>query len=446
MMENRSFDHLLGFTGNPEIDGVAPGEFTNRDDSGEPHRVADGAAYQGQLVNDPGHDFEDVFLQMYGVAPGTPVGYRSMSGFDVSYQQHGGSPDDIMRCFRPDQGPVLSALARQYAVCDRWFSSVPGPTLPNRAFVHFGTSFGRLDMSPAYFQRQPSIYQRMYAAGCAGTIYYYAKWSGTMGLTFLLNDQDGYFGLWGDFLDACKHNRLPQYAFVEPPYYDHGEILAGDQHPDHNIQVGDNFLRQVYNAIRSNNETWHSTLLIIVWDEHGGIYDHVPPPKVADQSLDPGWVSTAPPFNFDRYGVRVPAVIISPYIRKGTVSHELYDHASIPATAAAQFGATATAISNRERHANTLLSLLDATVRNDDQPDFSAVPVALPHAVSQADADAAQLHLDHVAEVHAALQSVDPGLAAQMDPTAVKTEADASQFVEKAMASIHPSAQAEAQP
>jgi phospholipase C len=445
MMENRSFDHLLGFTWNPGIDGVTPGEYSNLDKDGEPHAVTDGAQYQGQLVNDPGHDFEDVYLQMYGVPAGTPAGEPTMSGFAQSYQEHGGGPADIMRCFRPDQVPVLSALGRQYAVCDRWFSSVPGPTLPNRAFAHFGTSFGRLDMDPVYFGSQPSIYQRMYGAGATAMIYYYANWSGTMGLTFLLNDQDGYFGLWGDFLNDCKKNQLPQYAFIEPPYYDHEDTLAGDQHPDHNIQVGDNFIRQVYNAIRSNNDTWHSTLLLIVWDEHGGIFDHVAPPAVPQQNQD-GHVSTAPPFNFDRYGVRVPAVVVSPYIQKGTVSHTLFEHASIPATAAAQFIGTGSAISNRERYANTLLALLDATILNDDQPDFSAQPAVPAGAVSSAGNDAAQLHLDHVAEVHRVLQTADPALAAQMDPTAVRTEQDASQFVEKAMTSIHPAGAAAATP
>jgi phospholipase C len=163
-----------------------------------------------------------------------------------------------------------------------------------------------------------------------------------------------------------------------------------------------------------------------------------------------GFVSTAPPFNFDRFGVRVPAVIISPYIKKGTVSHTLFEHASLPATAAAQFIQTPSAVSNRERFANNLLSLLDITVLNDDQPDFSAQPAVLTAAASSAASPAANLHSDQVTEVHNALQIANPELAAQMDPNAVETEQDASQFIEKAMAAIHPDAEAattaEAQP
>src|SRR5208283_896837 len=126
---------------------------------------------------------DDVYFQMYGVTFGTPAGDPNMSGFARSYEQQGGDPQDIMRCFQPAQVPNTAALARSYAVCDRWFSSVPGPTLPNRAFAHFGTSFGRLDMSPVYFSNKPNIYSRLTAAGGQGKIYYYDQTSGTMGLT-----------------------------------------------------------------------------------------------------------------------------------------------------------------------------------------------------------------------------------------------------------------------
>jgi len=442
MMENRSFDHLLGYlmTGNINIDGIADNLYSNPDADGEPHRTVSGAAYQGQLIADPGHDVDDVYFQMYGVPFGSPAGEPTMSGFAQSYQQMGGDPQSVMYCFTPAQLPNTAALARAYAVCDRWFSSVPGPTLPNRAFAHFGTSFGRVDMSPVYFANQPNIYSRLKAAGAQGKIYYYAPWSGTMGLTFLLTSQSQYFGLWGDFQDDCKKNRLPQYSFVEPPYFDNGSVIAGDQHPDHNVQAGDNFIRQVYEAVRSNPDTWHSTLLLVVWDEHGGIFDHVAPPAVAHTD---GFTSTAPPFGFDRYGVRVPALVISPYMSAGKVDNTLYEHASIPATATAQFigDPLAKAPFAREQYANTFLGLLEDIAPRDDQPDWSAQPAALSaDAVSRAAAPAAQLHIDHVNEVHQALTAVNPQMAAQMDPTAVKTEGDASAFVAKAMAVLHPQA------
>jgi phospholipase C len=444
MMENRSFDHLLGYLmmEDPDIDGVTDNLYSNADTAGEPHRTTSGAEYQGQLIIDPGHDAADVYFQMYGVPFGTAAGEPTMSGFSQDYQQLGGDPQDIMRCFTPQQIPNIAALARAYTVCDRWFSSVPGPTLPNRAFAHFGTSFGRLDMSPVYFSNKPNIYSRLKAAGAQGRIYYYAPWSGTLGLTFLITSQRQYFGLWGDFLSDCKNNKLPQYSFVEPPYYDNGDTIAADQHPDHNIQAGDNFVRQVYEAVRSNEDTWRSTLLLVVWDEHGGIFDHVAPPKVDHPD---GFTSTAPPFGFDRYGVRVPAIAISPYIQAGQVDHTLYEHASIPATATAQFigDPKTNAPYAREQWASNLLALLKLNAPRDDAPNWAAQPVDLsPAAVSRATAAAAQLHLNQVQEVHAALLQARPDVAAQLDPSAVQTESDASQFVGQAMAALNPAAAA----
>jgi phospholipase C len=441
MMENRSFDHILGYLAreNAAIDGIVGNDYMNRDASGEPHRTTDGAEYQGQLIADPGHDVDDVYFQMFDVPFDTPAGGPNMSGFAQSYEQQGGDPQDIMRCFLPEQVPNTVALARHYAVCNRWFSSVAGPTLPNRAFAHFGTSLGRLDMSPVYFSQKASIYQRLRKAGVQSKIYYYSQATGgTMGLTFLFTNQRDFFGLWGDFQDACKHNRLPQYSFVEPPYHDDGAVIAADQHPDHNVQAGDNFIRQVYEAIRSNNDTWHSTLFLVMWDEHGGIFDHVAPPKVEHPD---GFTSTAPVYDFAYYGVRVPALAISPYIEKGTVSQTLFEHASLPATATAQFigDPKVNAPYAREQWANTLLALLTRDAPRDELPDWAANPVHLePADVSSAANPAAALHLDHVAEVHAVLQQTNPTLAAQMDPAAVKTEGDAAQFVAKAMAAIHP--------
>ena len=381
MMENRSFDHLLGFMKreNPEIRGIVGGDFSNLTTAGVRVPVSEGAQFQGQL-SDPGHDYSDVFLQMYGKPVGAPVGEPDMSGFVQSYEQlvGAGKGNDVMCCFTSDQLPVISALARSYAVCDQWFSSVPGPTLPNRAFAHFGTSFGRLDMSPEYFRAKQSIYQRLRQktdTRATGRIYYFDPASSTQGLTFLLNDQGSYFGGLGDFIDDCRRNKLPAYSFIEPNYSDHDATLACDQHPDNNMLAGDAFIGQIYNAIRRNDAVWQSTLFLIVWDEHGGLYDHVAPPKVNRPDHD---VSTSPPFAFDRLGVRVPAVIVSPYVEAGVVDHTVYEHASIPATVTAQFigDPHVHSPSSREQWASTFLHLLTRTQPRTDRPSFG-----VPNAV-----------------------------------------------------------------
>lgn len=442
MLENRSFDHLLGFLKreNPDIRGIVGGEYSNPNAAATGTiAVTNGAAYQGQLVNDAGHDFTDVYLQMYGVpvgtagAPTTP----NMSGFVKSYEEVGGNPAiDIMRCFEPAQLPALCGLAREYAICDQWFSSVPGPTLPNRAFAHFGTSFGRLDMSPDYFRSKPSIYQRLAAAGKKGMIYYYSPSSGTQGMTFLVSDQKKYFGLWGDFRSACVHDKLPDYAFIEPCYGDDGGTLATDQHPDHSVSAGDSFILQVYEAIRSNNNVWNSTVLLVVWDEHGGIFDHEIPPMVGHPD---GFTSTAPPFSFDRLGVRVPAVVISPYVQQGTVDHTVYEHASIPATVTEQFipNPKSNPPYAREMAANTFLHLLTLEQPRSDSPNLDGPPST---PASRATAAVSSLLSNQVQEVHSVLVRNHPQQAQAFDPSTVHTEGDATQFIAKAMATIHPEA------
>ena len=443
MMENRSFDHILGFlkVENPAIRGVVGGDYFCPDSQGTKLPVTDGAAYQGQLKPDPGHFFNHVYFQMYGVPAGTEASEPTMSGFVQSYQQKGGKAAAIMRCFRPEQLPVISTLAREYAVCDQWFSSVPGPTLPNRAFAHFGTSFGRLDMSPEYFRAKPSIYQRLYEAGKKGRIYYYAPWSSTQGLTFLLSDQPKYFSLWGDFQADCKNDRLPEYSFVEPAYTHHGGMLATDQHPDNNVQAGDNFIKEVYDAIRSNDKVWNSTLLLILWDEHGGIFDHELPPMVSHPD---GFTSTSPAFKFDRLGVRVPAVVVSPYIPAGTVDHTVYEHASIPAMATEKFigDPHTNAPYKREQFANTVLHLLTLDEPRVDHPNFDAPPVSanLAAAASNAKSPASSMQLDLVQDAYAELQRNHPEVAANLDPQKVRTVEDAARFLDQAISTIHPAA------
>ena len=442
MMENRSFDHLIGLL-KSEIDdlrGVAPGDYSNPDTAGNLLPVIDDAEYQGQLVADPGHDFNDVYLQMYGTPfNGAFARTPTMTGFVKSYEQQAGVSTGaaVMSCFKPEQLPTLSALAREYAVCDQWFSSVPGPTLPNRAFAHFGTSFGRLDMSPDYFRAQPSIYHRLRRAGKSGKIYYYAKWSGTQGMTFLLADQRDFFGLFGDFKKACGRNTLPAYSFVEPAYSDNAGELATDQHPDHNVLQGDNFIRRVYETIRSNDACWKSTMLVIVWDEHGGLFDHEIPPVVQPDDFS----SQAPPFNFDRLGVRVPAIVVSPYI-DARVEHTVYEHASIPATVTEQFigDPRTTSPHSREQHANTFMHLFtrDLNDPRTDAPDFATSRAAPRTRARRTGRDpASSLHLHQVRELHTLLMRVDPVFARTLQPQAVSTEAEANKFIASAMRAIH---------
>ena len=383
MMENRSFDHMLGGLRavNPLIDGLT-GDESNLDTAGAPAPVKPRAAYQGQLDPDPNHHFAGVDLQIFG-GNMAPDRVPTMGGFVESYFGERGDVQhsrQIMYYFKPEKLPVLTTLAQEYAVFNGWFSSVPGPTLCNRAFAHYGTSFGHVDMNIFYPNTvYKSIYQRLDAAGKTAKIYYFDTKSSTMEIVNLLQHQPQFFGIYDQFLADCKAGQLPDYSFIEPNYSDHdgdaGELLASDQHPDHDIREGERFIASVYMAIRSNPTLWESTALLITYDEHGGIYDHVPPPACTPDGFvaQPSATETGKPFLFDRLGVRVPAVLVSPWIPRGTVipgagapGGRIFEHASIPATVTRLFIGDYDDRSVREKTADTFLDLLTDDKRADE--------------------------------------------------------------------------------
>lgn len=380
MMENRSFDHMLGSLRavNPQIDGVTD-QVSNLDTTGAPVNPQPLADFQGQLNPDPDHYFASVDLQIFG-GDTSASRVANMQGFVKSYFKQ--RPDVahshmIMYYFTPDKLPVLATLAKEFAVCDRWFSSVPGPSIPNRAFAHYGTSFGHVDMDLIYASGSyRSIYVRMKENGRTAKVYYYDATSSTMEVANLLQNQPEFFGTFMQFLNDASNGRLPEYSFVEPNFNDHdsdeGIQIASDEHPDHSVQAGELFIAGVYNAIRKNETLWRNSILLITYSNHGGIYDHVPPPAATPDGFvaQPEQTGTGRSFAFDRLGVRVPAVIVSPWIPKGTIDHTVYDHSSIPATASKLFLSGSQSSSPRERSAHTFDHVLTLKTMRTDTPDF----------------------------------------------------------------------------
>ncbi len=385
MMENRSFDHMFGFLAGPgyPIDGLTGNE-TVPDSQGELVKVSNDASIAGELTPDPGHHFPDVNMQIFGNFDGTQNG-PLMQGFVKAYELHTHDRKKshrIMKCFDHSKIPALTTLAKEYAICDRWFSSVPGPTLPNRSFAHAATSIGRVDMNPLWRDEGTTIYELLDKFGIGARIYF-SDWSVALTFKNFANNQGKWFGEFDDFERACKKGTLPPYSFIEPRYNDsdqgeQGVFEATDQHPDHNITEGDNLIREVYNAIRSNQDLWESTILCITYDEHGGTYDHVTPPATVNPdgkiAQNPGEnVAKIPPFDFKRLGLRVPAVIVSPYIEAGTIDSTVYDHTSFIATARKLFLGNAAAtnfLTERDRQANTFENLLTRTIPRIDQINF----------------------------------------------------------------------------
>jgi phospholipase C len=386
MMENRSFDHMLGAlkATHPNIDGLT-GTESNPDTTGAHITVQPLADFQSQLDPDPNHHFAAVNLQIFNSTQHGPPLPPTMQGFIASYfnqQQNVAHSQDILFYFTPEKLPVLTTLATQYATFNRWFASIPGPTICNRAFAHYGTSFGQVSMD-VFYEGKPirDIYSRLLAANHTTKLFYYDIASSTMEVVNLLQNEPAVFGTFPDFLAACNQNALPDYSFIEPNYTDHpapdgsGNAIACDQHPDHDVRAGEQFIAQVYNAIRTNPKLWPNTALLLLYDEHGGIFDHVPPPSCPPDTpfvAQPTDTGTLDPFAFDRLGVRVPAILISPWVQAGSVINDTFDHASIPATVSDFFQLPTVPISQRETHANTFLNNLSLpTMRADGEcPSF----------------------------------------------------------------------------
>lgn len=340
MLENRSFDNLLGrlYPGRPDFEGLTGNE-VNPDGCGGSVKVwtdPTNPACMWLPEPDPGELFVDINEQLFGAGPvsGTP----SMSGFTTNYIKRGGNAADIMHGFSPEQVPAISALARSYAVCDHWYAATPCQTWPNRFFVHTATAGGYENNSPPNFPyMMPTIFNILNGHLPNGWEIYFHDFPQSLTLARLWNHLD-HFRPFFEFLDDAKYGHLPSYSFIEPRYFADVE-WPSDMHPPHNVTYGDQLIASVYNAVR-NSPCWNSTMLIVIFDEHGGCYDHVPPPL----ATPPGAPRAGQPFAFDRYGVRVPAVVVSPFINPGTVfrstSDRPFDHTSVIKTLRKRFGVT----------------------------------------------------------------------------------------------------------
>jgi phospholipase C len=381
MLENRSFDHMLGYSRITGVDGVWDKECSNRDRDGKEIFTSDDAQPAGDL-SDPGHDFVDVRKQLYHPQTGEVDWDQdpAMHGFVQSYAEYVNAEKsgNVMRCFAPESVPVITALAKNYAVCDRWFSSLPGPTMPNRLFAHAGTSKARLDVSAEQFDIAPTLYEILNDANVASTIYS-DGWTAAATFWNLMKHQDQYYGTMDDFYQDCADNNLPAYCFLEPRYASgivEGTFRAqNDQHPDSDVTEGEHLIYRIYKTIRGNRRVWEQSMLAIVYDEHGGIYDHVPPPKAIPPGDGP---SCDPVFGFDRLGVRVPAVIVSAYTNHA-VLHQQFDHTSLAATArkllTGQYQDDV--LGHRAMMANTFDAALNRKTPRTDHVEFAPRPAAL---------------------------------------------------------------------
>jgi phospholipase C len=402
MLENRSFDSMLGwlYPDRPDFDGLTGKEanpWHRRDgtvmipvwnDRGMSRAEARGPD------PDPGEFFDDIEAQFWGAARmglnGHGHGIPDMSGFVDNYMQQPRSPDGaepdpaaVMHCHSPEQVPVLSLLARSFGVSDRWFASAPCQTWPNRFFMHTGTAGGWVNNDPPHWPyRMHSLFNRMSDHKRDWTVYFH-----DLPQTATLHDvwsklATSHFRLFHkEFVQDALNGALPAYSFIEPRYFVsriHNKVPT-DQHPPTNLVHAEELIARTYNALRAGPH-WDRTLFIITYDEHGGLYDHVPPPA----ATPPGG-PYPDGFTFDCFGARVPAVIVSPHIPAGSIlrpplnedgSGTPFDHTSIIKTVQELFhlGAPLTA---RVAAAPSLLPLLgEGGPLNAGPPRIDFVPVA----------------------------------------------------------------------
>ena len=414
MLENRSFDHLLGRMTHPKVNGIvnAQGkpnpayynEWVNASGKTIRDTVGSDAPFDVVLKDKrgfggPSHSFPSATLQIYAnkLPPSAAALAKPapMSGFVSSYLNQlktdvkvANPTDDEVRLpitsFKANDLPTLWQLAGEFCVCDNWFSDLPGPTEPNRLFTHAATSMG-LTFNP--WGDMPitarTVYDELDKAGRDWAFFY-----------FDLSDSDNFPALkkrvdrvlkFDAFLQKAHTGSLPAYSFLCPRYNDKPPNNCNSQHPPYDVRWGEHFIADVYEALRGG-PLWNKTLLIVTWDEFGGFYDHVSPPTtgvsnpdghnapspevqaLANKKPKYKYATTEPEYHFDfqRLGVRVPALLVSPWIAKGMVDSTRYQHTSIMATLRDLYGIGT--LTKRDAEAKSFSKVLSLSSPRSDAP------------------------------------------------------------------------------
>lgn len=414
MLENRSFDHLLGYLNHPsaQYERLSPTkEFSNFEDPLDPSSPRRPATPDGRPHTplDPDHSHEAVMLQL-GL---TDKRAGPNSGFVASYLNKAGPARIIqarkaglelgaviMSCLDEKSSPAISRLAKEFGLCRRWFGSVPGETWPNRNFAHAATSDYTVNIELGLYS-DPTIFElletasggasgrpawRVYHDGPAQVMAFRHLWDG---------DRIGNFDELDEFYKHVAEGKLARYSFIEPNHNTPGarrfHPLSSSQHPNNNLvpferyftddprswadfRRGDALVCALYEALRRKPEVFEKTILLITYDEHGGYYDHVPPPEgiPPGDRLDRGFLRSligkfvkrgGSSFDFRRLGARVPTIAVSPWILPGTLDDTRYDHASIPHTVRQLLAPGASPLSARDAGVESFAHLVGAVDR-----------------------------------------------------------------------------------
>lgn len=442
MMENRSFDHLFGYR--PGVDGLK-GDEANLLDPTKPESernpsfaVDNGAPFKITVGQGPGHSINATNTQLFGNKNGPAAGQRpAMNGFvrsfdtELTYADRVKNPSSadihvVMQSFPPSRLPSINMLADNFLLCDRWHADVPGPTQANRLFTHAATSCGYAHNVWSQKFDAVTIYENLQAAGFTWSTY--ESDSNEVREYTRISGQSACFKRIESFKADVAGGTLPNYSFLIPRFLNTPQAMANSMHAPEDVRYGDNLIADVYEALRSNEAIWQKSALVVVFDEHGGFFDHVAPPDTVNpdgiNSPAPGdKASFAPPFKFDRLGLRVPAVIASPWVPKGRVDSTLLQHSSIAATLKEMFGLPKF-LTRRDAAANTFTHLFSLSVPRSDAPKtLDRAPLPTVTAAADETAHPANHPLDAtqqgmVVGVHQLTQASHPGgPAADQVPT-----------------------------
>src|SRR4051812_45892008 len=351
-MENRSFDHFLGWV--PHADGEQAG-LTYLDDAGAPHATHRLTDWQGCGFNDPDHGYDGGRVQLNN---GACDGFR-----------RGRNDDFALGYYIEEDLPTTSALVENFTVFDGWHCSILGPTYPNRFYTHAAATDRTTNTMTT--STLPTIWDRLADAGVSAN-YYFSD------LPFL--------GLWGTkylpiakpiaafFADAAA-GQLPSYTYLDPFFLGEDQGGSNDDHPHADIRRGQALVSNVVRAL-TTSPLWSKTVFVLTYDEWGGFFDHVPPPVLPDE-----FTPTATE-EHNTAGFRVPTFVVSPFAPKQVVKGQ-YDHSSILKFVEWRWGLET--LTPRDANAANFASALDFSAPNAKAPDIPNVPDPGPHLCGSPD-------------------------------------------------------------
>jgi phospholipase C len=413
ILENRSFDHMLGYLNLPgptriPVDGL----------QADPHwlqqHANDGVepfAFSVQQIDDPPHEHATIALEIG--SPRTVGGPYPMNGFVESYLTRNPPPTDrrlVMGYYAAQEVPAFDFFARNYTVCDHWFSSLPTGTQANRLMAMSGTT-SLIDNAPLFLPDQPLVYDWLAEHNVSWCVYqsgdflpFFAlmrRWqseiANSLALDALVPHAHPRFRRYRNFArDWTTEQNMPSVIFIEPEYTDGPHVAPDDDHPPTGISRGQALLSAIYAALISNPARWGRTIMIVFYDEHGGFFDHVSPlnipTPIAGHGPTPVFLTT---------GVRVPGFVISPLVDPATVYSKPLDHTSVLQLLADKYagGIYSPEVYNRQPSLSRLADALTRTAPRVDPPEppaVQAVAIATqlaPQRASGANANAAAFRL-----------------------------------------------------